>query len=475
MKGLIFSIIVKNAWVGTSIPALKRSKLITILLVCVAMAAQAQNSPEEKFNMAMYAVTNMYVDSVNKTKFVDDEIAKMLKSLDPFSEYLPPMTAKANEETILGLPSSPASSAGNPSSSASNVSSSAGKVSSSSIPFVPSASFGPSSIKYYYMADKTTGYICLTMFSETTLNDFRKAVSELKKKGMKNLVLDLRANNGGLFDVAVALADEFLDGDKVIVHTQGAHIPNEVYKAKNKGMMEKGKLVLLVGDQTKSAAEIFSAAIRDWDRGVLVGKTTFGKGLIQQTMPFSDGSALRITVARYLTPAGMSIQKPYHGMVFADSTRTWQSLRTHRLLRCQGGVSADIDVNPSADYMTNWYSLLTYCGVQTAVAKKFVGDLKEKLLEKYPASDKFIKEFQTTDDVMKAVCQTAEQAGIPMNVSDYAKSEAMVRAQMKAVICSQLYQDNNLYYKLFNTSNHVVNRALEIINSKEYDQILDKK
>ncbi len=475
MKGLIFSIIVKNAWVGTSIPALKRSKLITILLVCVAMAAQAQNSPEEKFNMAMYAVTNMYVDSVNKAKFVDDEIAKMLKSLDPFSEYLPPMTAKANEEAILGLPSSPASSAGNPSSSASNVSSSAGKVSSSSIPFVPSASFGPSSIKYYYMADKTTGYICLTMFSETTLNDFRKAVSELKKKGMKNLVLDLRANNGGLFDVAVALADEFLDGDKVIVHTQGAHIPNEVYKAKNKGMMEKGKLVLLVGDQTKSAAEIFSAAIRDWDRGVLVGKTTFGKGLIQQTMPFSDGSALRITVARYLTPAGMSIQKPYLGMVFADSTRTWQSLRTHRLLRCQGGVSADIDVNPSADYMTNWYSLLTYCGVQTAVAKKFVGDLKEKLLEKYPTSDKFIKEFQTTDDVMKAVCQTAEQAGIPMNVSDYAKSEAMVRAQMKAVICSQLYQDNNLYYKLFNTSNHVVNRALEIINSKEYDQILDKK
>lgn len=475
MKGLIFSIIVKNAWVGTSVPVLKRSKLITILLVCVAMAAQAQNSPEEKFNMAMYAVTNMYVDSVNKAKFVDDEIAKMLKSLDPFSEYLPPMTAKANEEAILGLPSSPASSAGNPSSSASDAPSSAGKVSSSSIPFVPSASFGPSSIKYYYMADKTTGYICLSMFSETTLNDFRKAVSELKKKGMKNLVLDLRANNGGLFDVAVALADEFLDGDKVIVHTQGAHIPNEVYKAKNKGMMEKGKLVLLVGDQTKSAAEIFSAAIRDWDRGVLVGKTTFGKGLIQQTMPFSDGSALRITVARYLTPAGMSIQKPYLGMVFADSTRTWQSLRTHRLLRCQGGVSADIDVNPSADYMTNWYSLLTYCGVQTAVAKKFVGDLKEKLLEKYPTSDKFIKEFQTTDDVMKAVCQTAEQAGIPMNVSDYAKSEAMVRAQMKAVICSQLYQDNNLYYKLFNTSNHVVNRALEIINSKEYDQILDKK
>ena len=457
MKGLIFSIIVKNAWVGTSVPALKRSKLITILLVCVAMAAQAQNSPEEKFNMAMYAVTNMYVDSVNKAKFVDEEIAKMLKSLDPFSEYLPPMTAKANEEAILGLPSSPASSAGNTSSSESNAPSSAGKVSSSSTPFVPSASFGPSSIKYYYMADKTTGYICLTMFSETTLNDFRKVVSELKKKGMKNLVLDLRANNGGLFDVAVALADEFLDGDKVIVQTQGAHIPNEVYKAKNKGMMEKGKLVLLVSDLTKSAAEIFSAAIRDWDRGVLVGKTTFGKGLIQQT------------------PAGMSIQKPYHGMVFADSTKTWQSLRTHRLLRCQGGVSADIDVNPSADYMTNWYSLLTYCGVQTAVAKKFVGDLKEKLLEKYPTSDKFIKEFQTTDDVMKAVCQTAEQAGIPMNLSDYAKSEDMVRVQMKAVICSQLYKDNNLYYKLFNSYNHVVNRALEIINSKEYDQILDKK
>lgn len=430
------------------------------MLALSALTAQAQTSPEEKFNMAMYAVTNMYVDSIDKAKFVDAEIGRMLQALDPFSEYLPPAVAKANEEAIMGvMPSQPAASTGTPATASPSM----------------AAPTAPSTVKYHYMADKTTGYICLSMFAETTPEDFAKALADLRKKGMKNLVLDLRANGGGLFDVAVALADEFLDGDKTIVQTQGAHIPSEVFKAKKKGMMENGRLVLLVSDQTKSAAEIFSAAIRDWDRGVLVGKTTFGKGLIQQTMPFSDGSALRLTIARYLTPAGMSIQKPYEGMAGADSAKTWQSLRNHRPLKCHGGVTADIEADAQADYMTNWYALITYSGVQTAVGRKYVKDLRDRLLKKYPTPEKFNKAYQTPDDVMQAVCQTAQQAGIPMDKADYDKSEAMVRAQMKAVICSQLYEDNNLYYQLFNAHNNVVRRALEIINSKEYDQILSNK
>ncbi len=437
-----------------------KTKIISSLLALTTLSAQAQNSPEEKFNMAMYAVTNMYVDSVNKAQFVDTEIAKMLQSLDPFSEYLPPVTAKANEEVITGKP-------------ATNLSAPAD--SSQSKGKTPLVGMLPSTIKSHYMATKNTGYICLSMFSETTLADFRKALAELKKKGLKNLVLDLRNNGGGLFDAAVALADEFLDGDKLIVSTKGAHIPSESFKAKVKGNMEKGRLVLLVGDQTKSAAEIFSAAIRDWDRGVLVGKTTFGKGLIQETLPFSDGSALRITVARYLTPAGMSIQKPYKGMATADSTRVWKSLLTHRPLKCRGGVEADVDVEPNADYMTNWYALITYSGVQTAVGKKYVQDLKAQLLKKYPNADSFIKEYDTPEELMKAVCQTAEGAGIPTDKTDYARSEAMVKAQMKAVICSQLYQDNNLYYKLFNAQNNVMKRALEIIDGKEYNEILNRK
>ncbi len=437
-----------------------KTKLVTVLLALYAMSVQAQTTPEEKLNMAMYAVTNMYVDSIDKSKFVDAEIAKILKSLDPFSEYLPPMVAKANEDAILGHVPSPQG----------NVQAQAPAAKSTYTP-----AQGPSTIKSYYMANKTTGYICLTMFAETTISDFKKAITELKAKGMKDLVLDLRNNGGGLFDVAVALADEFLDGDKVIVQTKGAHVPSETFKAKTKGVMEKGRLVLLVSDQTKSAAEIFSAAIRDWDRGLLVGKTTFGKGLIQETLPFSDGSALRITVARYVTPAGMSIQKPYSGMTFADSTRVWKSMLHHRPLLCRGGVEADVKVDAQTDYMTNWYALITYSGVQTAVGRKYVEDLKEQLLKKYPTADKFIRDYKIPDDVMQAVRQTSESAGIPLDRTDYDKSLAMMKVQMKAVICSQLYGDNNLYYQLFNAENNVVKQAMYVIGSKDYDLILGKK
>ena len=147
--------------------------------------------------------------------------------------------------------------------------------------------------------------------------------------------------------------------------------------------------------------------------------------------------------ARYLTPSGMSIQKPYKGQTFADSTKVWQSLQNHRTLQCHGGVSADVDVTPNQDHMTNWYTLITYSGVQTAVSRKYLADRKDQLLKEYPSSDKFIKGYDVEEEVLKAV------------------------------ICSQLYQDNNLYYKLFNANNAAVKRALEIIGSKEYDQILN--
>lgn len=424
-----------------------KKMLAATLLLLGTTALHAQKSPEEKFNMAMYAVTQMYVDSINKAQFVDQEIARILQSLDPFSQYLPPATAAANEEAILGTDTTSAT----------------------------LAPVGFSTIKSHYMADGKTGYICLSMFAENTLNEFRTTVAELQKKGMKNLILDLRNNGGGLFDVAVALADEFLDGDKSIVTTQGAHVPSQDFRTQTKGCMERGRLVLLVGEHTMSAAEIFTAAIRDWDRGVLVGADTYGKGLIQETLPFSDGSALRITVARYLTPAGMSIQKPYNGQVFTDSTRTWRSLTYQRPLVCKGGVAADVKVAADDSYMSDWYTLITYAGVQTAVGQKYVSDLKDKLLAKYPTPAKFISSFETPGELLTALCQTATQAGIPTDEAALAKAGNHLRAQLKAVVCSQLYGDNNLYYQLFNERNAEVKRAMEIIGGKEYDSILKGK
>lgn len=419
-------------------------KTLTLLLLALGLTtARAQQSPEEKFNMAMYAITQMYVDSIPKAQYVDEQIARMLQQLDPFSEYLPPVTAADNEMALTGTVTAPTQ-------GATTVPAQDATTEKTGDEQPRLAPIGYRTVKSHYMADTHTGYINLTMFAEQTLDEFREAVSELKDKKMKNLILDLRNNGGGLFDVAVALADELLDGDKLIVTTRGAHVPTQEFRAKEKGCWEKGRLILLVGEQTKSAAEIFAAAISDWGRGILIGHHTFGKGLIQETLPFSDGSALRITVARYLTPSGKTISQP-------------------------DGVVADIDVASDDSYVSEWYALLTYAGVQTAVARKYVDDLREKLLAKYPTAEKFIAGFQTPDELMAALLQTAEQAGIPTDEAARQKADGHLRAQLKAVVCSKLYQDNNLYYRLFNERQREVRRALEVAGGKEYDQIIQGK
>ena len=162
-----------------------------------------------------------------------------------------------------------------------------------------------------YMMDATTGYIKLNKFSETTYDEFMNAITNLKKRNMQNLILDVRGNGGGLMSQAVFIADEFLDGDKLIVYTKGTNIEKQEYTARKEGVFEKGKLVVLVDELTASASEVLSGALQDWDRATIVGRRTFGKGLVQEQYSLSDGSALRLTVARYFTPSGRSIQRPY--------------------------------------------------------------------------------------------------------------------------------------------------------------------
>ena len=162
-----------------------------------------------------------------------------------------------------------------------------------------------------YMVDSAAGYIKLNKFSETTYKEFMQAMENLQKQGMKSLVLDLRGNGGGLLNQAISIADEFLDGNKLIVYTQGTNIPKQEYRARKDGIFEKGKLVVLVDELTASASEILAGALQDWDRATIVGRRSFGKGLVQEQYVLSDGSALRLTVARYYTPSGRSIQRPY--------------------------------------------------------------------------------------------------------------------------------------------------------------------
>lgn len=162
-----------------------------------------------------------------------------------------------------------------------------------------------------YMIDATTGYLRLNKFSETTYREFMEAMEKLKAAGMKSLVLDLRGNGGGYITQATNIADEFLAGEKLIVYTQGTNIPKKEYRTEKEGVFETGKLVLLVDELSASASEILAGALQDWDRATIIGRRTFGKGLVQEQYGLSDGSAIRLTVARYYTPAGRSIQRPY--------------------------------------------------------------------------------------------------------------------------------------------------------------------
>lgn len=169
------------------------------------------------------------------------------------------------------------------------------------------------SVDASYMVDPSTGYIHLNKFSATTYEEFMRSLEDLQAKGMKSLIFDLRDNGGGILGEAVDIVDEFLEGEKMIVYTEGASQPKYEYKSKRPGLFESGKLVLLVDENSASASEVVAGALQDWDRATIVGRRTFGKGLVQEPFQLSDGSALRLTVARYYTPSGRSIQKSYAG------------------------------------------------------------------------------------------------------------------------------------------------------------------
>ncbi|HZE84768.1 MAG TPA: S41 family peptidase, partial [Puia sp.] len=162
-----------------------------------------------------------------------------------------------------------------------------------------------------YMIRKETGYIRINKFSETTHAEFARALQQLQTQGLQKLILDLRGNGGGILQESIEIADDFLDGDKLIVYTQGSRSPKVEYRCRRDGLFEKGKLVLLTDEGTASASEVLAGAVQDWDRATIIGRRTFGKGLVQEQYQLSDGSALRLTIARYYTPTGRSIQKPY--------------------------------------------------------------------------------------------------------------------------------------------------------------------
>ena len=309
------------------------------------------------------------------------------------------------------------------------------------------------SIDTWFMIDKEIGYIRLNRFAQSSNEEMVQAITELQSEGMQSLILDLRGNGGGYLNVAVDICDQFLSGDKLIVYTKGAKSPRQELKAQKKGLFEQGRLVIMVDESSASASEILSGAVQDWDRGVIVGRRTFGKGLVQRPFDMYDGSQIRLNTSRYYTPSGRCIQKPYdagveeyqmdyynrlsHGeLLSADSVHFADSLRCftsgNRLVYGGGGIMPDvfvpIDTMRASDYMINLRSKRLF----NSFALNWTEENREQFLKKAPTYDKFSKEYEKMN-VLSEFEKYAEQEGVSRNaikkewvnimVSDYLKKE----------------------------------------------------
>lgn len=348
------------------------------------------------------------------------------------------------------------------------------------------------SVDASYMIDKETGYIKLSRFAMTSMEEFIAAAESLKKEGAVNLILDLTGNAGGYLDVAVSLADQFLDDEKLIVYTQGLHSEREEKLAGNKGLFEKGKLIILIDEGSASASEIVSGAIQDWDRGIIIGRRSFGKGLVQRQLVLPDESVLRLTTARYYTPSGRLIQKPYvngnmeyereiydryeHGeFQNADSIKFTDTLKYKTLVKQRtvyggGGIMPDIFVPMDTNSYSEYLRGLVRKGILNQFVLQYVDKNRDNLKSKYADIRQFNKEFTVDSKLMDDLKQYAIAEGLKVNETDVSISAERINLMIRAYIARDLWGTNE-FYEVINQIDNNVLKALEVLkNWDEYQK-----
>ena len=349
------------------------------------------------------------------------------------------------------------------------------------------------SVDSRYMINDKVGYIKLNSFSRTTVYEVREAIRSLKRQGMEDLIFDLQGNGGGLLDAAHKLADEFLSDEKLIVYSEGKAQPRNNLRAGIRGNFENGKLIILTDEYSASASEILSGAVQDWDRGVVVGRRTFGKGLVQRPMGLSDGSEIRLTIARYYTPTGRFIQKPYEDVdsyrkdiserylngefVHADSIKMPDSLKFKTLIKNRtvfggGGIMPDIFVPLDTTGVSDYFSELIRGGFLNTFSYEYTNDKRKSLLKKYPTFDDFNKNFNCDEPFMDLFFKyvAKEDSTLNMNEEEYKMSEEFIKLRLKAYLARNLW-DTNEFYQVYNASNEILQRAIDLLHNNEYDKI----
>lgn len=350
------------------------------------------------------------------------------------------------------------------------------------------------SVEASIMLDDATGYIKINRFSATTYEEFRKALEQLKADGAKQLVVDLRDNPGGYLDAVISMADDFLDDSKLIVYTQGTHMPKAEFKAKDKGRFETGRLAILVDEGSASASEILAGAIQDWDRGVIIGRRTYGKGLVQEQYEMPDGSALRLTTARYYTPSGRSIQRSFAGgrdayahdyekrfedgeligneaVAYSDTVPYYTGKK--RVVYSGGGIKPDVYVPYDTSRLSEPVTAMIMSDeLKTVIWDYFIAN-RAKL--KYKTIQDFSKSFNGGSDITDrylSILSAADRKEAAHQLASTANRQ-FLELHIKAQVARFIFHDNG-YYSVRLRDDNVVNKALAVLNSEQYTKILGK-
>ena len=341
------------------------------------------------------------------------------------------------------------------------------------------------SVDAAYMVDKNVGYISIVRFAETTDQEVRQAADSLMRCGMKHLIIDLSSNGGGYLQSAVDLSNEFLQKGDPIVFTRGRTSERHYSATSNGSLRRIDRLVVIVDQYSASAAEIFAGAIQDNDRGLVVGRRTFGKGLVQRPFPFPDGSMIRLTTARYYTPSGRCIQKPYvkgqgeeyqldmlnrynsgelwcADSIHLDTTETFYTLRNHRPVYGGGGIMPDVFVPVDTTRLSGYYRQLNGKSIILKTVFKYIEQNRDRLMAKYPDEATFAENFVIPSELDQALIDRATEAGIEFNEEDWERSKVFVHAIMLGLLTRDIYP-NGIYVRATNPLNPDFLQALEII------------
>lgn len=503
-------------------------------------ASFAQFTTQEylrKLNIAEMTINNLYVDSVDENKLIEDAIIGMLEKLDPHSSYSTPKQVKQMNEPLNGsfegigvqfnmmedtliviqtITKGPSERAGIVAGDRIvNVNDTA--IAGVKMPreeimrrlrgpkgttvqlkvvrmgIKDTLRFGVvrdkipvKSIDAAYMIRPAVGLIRIGNFGATTYNEFVDAVTLLKQQGMRDLILDLQGNGGGYLQAAANIASEFLQKNDLIVYTEGRRVPRQEYRAEKYGTFREGRVVVLVDEYTASAAEIVTGAIQDQDRGEVVGRRTFGKGLVQRPIDLPDGSMIRLTIAHYYTPSGRCIQKPYvkgkqkdyamdvlnrlkHGELtnkdsihFADSLKFY-TLHEKRLVYGGGGIMPDHFIPLDTTHYTRLHRELAAKNAIVSQDLRYMDKNRKQLLKQYPTFQYFKERFEVPQSLIDDVLREGEKQQVkPKDEEELQLTLPMLRLQLKALIARDLW-DMSEYYSIFYEDSEIVKKALELL------------